>query len=467
MTQAFSSSGAVGALDADGAAALITAASDVALVLSADGVIEDLAISGDNLVLAGSPGWVGRGWAKIVTVESRPKVAELLQDARNRRPPRWRHLNHPGGAGEDVPVIYSAVGLGAGERIIAVGRDMRPLAELQQRVVLAQQSMEREYQRLRQAETRYRVLFQEAREAVIIVDGGTRTIVEANPAAGTLLGTNPERLIGTPFPRDFDNAGLQAVRDLLNAVAGGRREGAVAARIPGHDTPLTVRASLVRHERVAHLIVRIEATAAPAAKAPDHHLVDALDQLPDGFVLTDEEGVILTTNRSFREQVQIGSELLARGERLERWVGLPGVDVPVLLAHLRERGSMRLFRTTLRDAHGGSLAAEISAVTVPDGAGSCFAYSIRAIDQRLEADHESTLLPRNVDQLSDLVGRVPLKELVREATDMIERLCIEAALDLAGDNRASAADMLGLSRQSLYMKLRRHGLGALDQQNED
>jgi DNA-binding NtrC family response regulator len=41
---------------------------------------------------------------------------------------------------------------------------------------------------------------------------------------------------------------------------------------------------------------------------------------------------------------------------------------------------------------------------------------------------------------------------------MIERMCILAALDLTRNNRASAAEMLGLSRQSLYVKLRRFGL---------
>jgi DNA-binding NtrC family response regulator len=44
------------------------------------------------------------------------------------------------------------------------------------------------------------------------------------------------------------------------------------------------------------------------------------------------------------------------------------------------------------------------------------------------------------------------------STDLIERLCIEAALELTRNNRASAAEMLGLSRQSLYVKLRRYGL---------
>ncbi len=47
---------------------------------------------------------------------------------------------------------------------------------------------------------------------------------------------------------------------------------------------------------------------------------------------------------------------------------------------------------------------------------------------------------------------------MREATDVVERLCIKTALELTDDNRASAAEMLGLSRQSLYVKLRRHGL---------
>ena len=51
---------------------------------------------------------------------------------------------------------------------------------------------------------------------------------------------------------------------------------------------------------------------------------------------------------------------------------------------------------------------------------------------------------------------------MRETTDVIERLCIEAALELTRDNRASAAEMLGLSRQSLYVKLRRYGLGDLE-----
>ena len=69
-----------------------------------------------------------------------------------------------------------------------------------------------------------------------------------------------------------------------------------------------------------------------------------------------------------------------------------------------------------------------------------------------------TSMMRSANQLTELVGRVPMKELVRETTDMIEKMCIEAALELTRNNRASAADLLGLSRQSFYIKLRRYGL---------
>mgnify|MGYP000179099806 CR=1 FL=1 len=68
-------------------------------------------------------------------------------------------------------------------------------------------------------------------------------------------------------------------------------------------------------------------------------------------------------------------------------------------------------------------------------------------------------MPRSPGQMTELVGRVPLRDIVRETTDLIEELCIEAALELTGDNRAAAAEMLGLSRQSLYVKLRRFGVG--------
>ena len=86
-------------------------------------------------------------------------------------------------------------------------------------------------------------------------------------------------------------------------------------------------------------------------------------------------------------------------------------------------------------------------------------FLVRGIQRRLKSGSATIVdMPRSVEQLTELVGRVSLKQLVRETTDLIEKLSIEAALRLTDDNRASAAELLGLSRQSLYVKLRRYGL---------
>ena len=87
-------------------------------------------------------------------------------------------------------------------------------------------------------------------------------------------------------------------------------------------------------------------------------------------------------------------------------------------------------------------------------------FSLRPVAARRPAAGTAAVA-RSANELADLVGRMPLKDIVRESTDRIERLCIEAALAFTADNRASAAEILGLSRQSLYSKLHRHGLGNL------
>jgi transcriptional regulator PpsR len=139
------------------------------------------------------------------------------------------------------------------------------------------------------------------------------------------------------------------------------------------------------------------------------------------------------------------------------------MELNFLVSNLREHGAVRHFFTLVRGEFDSSEDVEISAVAVTGGEQPCYGFTVRSVARRPDfLVNGRREMPRSVEQLTQLVGRVALKDLVRESTDVIERLCIEAALELTGDNRASAADMLGLSRQSLYSKLRRHGLGDLD-----
>jgi transcriptional regulator PpsR len=455
----------LGTLDADAAARLLQAAGDIALVVDTDGVIRDVTLGAGDLPLDVDGRWAGRRWSDVVTSESRPKVESLIAEAANGSA-RWRQLNHPVQGGPDIPILYSVVPAGKRGRLIAVGRDMRALSSLQQNLMDTQRSMEREYSRLRHAETRYRLLFQLASEAVLIVNASTLKVVESNPAANRLLNEAGKRATPRSFPYGFDAEGQRAVSaQLATLKAAGRADDVVVRSADGKQRHV-VSVSLFRHEADSFCLVRLlplhgDPRAALVTPAQSR-LLRVVDRLPDGIVVTDLQGHVLTANLAFLDLAQLGSEEQARGESLSRWLGRPGVDLEVLLSNLRQHGSVRLFSTAVRGQFGSTTRVEISAVAVPDGDPPCLGFTLRNASHDARPPAE---LPHTVQHFTEMIGRVPLKDLVRDTTDVIERLCIEAALELTNDNRASAAEMLGLSRQSLYVKLRRYGLAA-DSDNE-
>lgn len=460
----------LGDLDAEGAATLIGAAADVALVLDSRGTICDVAVATADLAqeLQFDGPWLGRAWADVVTVESRLKVEAMVADAlrlgaASPGGTRWRHINHPSAHSADVPVLYSAVKVGRKDRVVAVGRDLRGIAAMQQRLVDAQQSLERDYSRLRLAETRYRLLFETSSEAMIVVDAASQKVVEVNPAAAELIGQPAKRIVGRPLAEWFDAAGAQAARAMLAVLeASGRADDVTAAMAQGGRAML-LSATTFRHDAASLFLLRLvpadgasNVIALPKSKS---RMLKAVERATDGFVLTDADGRVLAANKAFLDLVELATEEQASGESMDQWFQRPGVDLNVLIGNLRQRGAVRLFASSLRGTLGTVSDVEISAVSVVNGDVPFFGFTIRNVGRRLTAEaRPGRTLPRSVEQLTELIGRVPLKDLVRETTDVVERLCIEAALELTGDNRASAAEMLGLSRQSLYVKLRRYGL---------
>ncbi|HEX6945678.1 MAG TPA: transcriptional regulator PpsR, partial [Casimicrobiaceae bacterium] len=353
----------LGGLDAEAAASLITAASDVALIIDREGVIRDIAFGSDELSAEGYGKWIGQAWIDTVTTESRPKVEAILRDAAAHQPPKGRHVNHPSSRGADVPVLYSAVPVGREDRIVVIGRDLRAVAALQQRLVEAQQSMERDYWRLRQVETRYRLLFQMASEAVLILDAGNEKVIEANPAAGELFGEASTRLVGRAVAACFDGESFAAVAAMLSTVRSIGRADEIRVRLPGDAREYLVSATLFRQEAASFFLVRISPLqpAGERGARTRANLLRIVENAPDGFVATDPEGRILAANAAFLELAQLASEAQARGESLERWFGRPGVDLDVLIANLRQHGVVRLFATTLRGEHGTTAEVEISA----------------------------------------------------------------------------------------------------------
>jgi transcriptional regulator PpsR len=458
------SRGELGKLDVAAAARVVAAGGDIVLIIDRDGVIRDIALNNDDLARAGAGAWLDQRWSDTVTVESRHKVDELLRDAARHGRTQWREVNHLTPTLNSLMVRYAAVDTGREGHVVAIGRDDRATEMMQQRLIETQQTMERDYSRLRDAEFRYRLLFQMSAEAVIIVDVDAKKIIEANPAAKLIFDDSDVRLVGEAFGKVFDPASQDDAVSLLAVAQSSIRSNRAQTRLEIRGRPFLVSASLFREGGATQCLVRLSPSESELSAASDRgtRLENVLSRVPDAFLVTDSALTILMANTLFLDMVRIPTLEQALGQSLGQFLGRAGLERNILIDNLRAHGSVRNFSTILRNQFDEPEDVEISAVSVPEGSETYFGFTIRAVRRRpADASPGSTRLSRSVEQLTELVGRVKLKELVRESTDLVEKLCIEAALELTKNNRASAADLLGLSRQSLYSKLHRFGLGNL------
>ncbi len=444
--------------------AVASVVADIILLVDGKGIVRDLKTSPDTPIAKDAQSWMGRPWLDTIAPDSQNKASRLLSEAETGSASGLREINHKGSDPlSTIPIRYSAIKAKAAGSVIVVGRDLSALAQVQQQLVQSQQAMEREYLRLRAAETRYRALFQMTSEPILIADMATRKVLEANPAAIDALATSTGRLTGRTLGQLFDDKGGADIEALLSRSAGGQSAATVQIATAATGRQFDATASLFRNEGATLVLIRLRevvATGGSVAGTSAGRYVSLIDKLPDGFVVTDLEGHIVEANPAFLELAQLATADQARGHQLGEWLGRAGIDVPTMTATLRDFGSIRNFSTIMRGAFGLVESVEVSAVLVETSDFPCYGFVVRGSPRPAPAVNgtKTQALPRSVDQFTELVGRVSLKELVRETTDIIERLCIEAALEMTQDNRATAAELLGLSRQSLYLKMRRFGI---------
>jgi transcriptional regulator PpsR len=206
---------------------------------------------------------------------------------------------------------------------------------------------------------------------------------------------------------------------------------------------------LCRLDPVAHIV--------PATEDLLESLNALYEQTSDAIVFTDARGVILHANDGFLALCDIVRVTDLDGATLADYLLRGIIDQRVLLENAASAGRVSMFATRLKSANGTEVAVEIGAAFLGEGNERAFGFVIRD-RSRAEATAE---MPENTDAMNnamDLVGTAPLKELVAATADVVEKMCIETAVKLTDNNRVAAAELLGLSRQSFYVRLRKYGM---------
>ena len=450
------------------AATFASISGDIALVIGADGVIRSVALA-EAAHQANQ--WVGMPFVDAVTRDTRGKIAQLLRDVDSTGVSRRREVNLPGAEGRDIPMAFAAIRLGAQGPVLAVGRDLRAIAAIQQRFVEAQQELERDYWKRRQAESRYRLLFQVATDAVLMVDAATLAIVEANGAAAELFGLSTDQLVGQSVSAGMAAGSRPAVDELLVSARSSGRAAEIRARLGGPPTAerpglIDISATPFRAEiegSTALLLLVRARSVSERGMAAVNPLAAYVEQTPDAVVITDSSGRVLMANPAFQSLCPAGmAEAEFKGRLLTELLGDPGHGLAGLLSEVRRNGIASQVRAPIGGVGKSAPAeVEVSAALLTESDQACIGLTLRRHAPRLHPGLPALDgLATAVDNLAAQLGRVSLPELMQGASHLAERHLLCDALQQARGHSASAADLLGITPESLAHRLQRHGLSA-------
>lgn len=440
---------------------------DVRIVLDGNCVVRE-ASSANELSEEAVNSWVGRPWAETLAGIDTAALTDLVRNSSIDGVTPIFHLSQRFPSGLVAPLEYLMIRSPDRDEFVAVGRDVRVVANLQSRLAAARQSMERDYWKMRELESRYRSLYEASSDPLLLVDARRFVVIEANPAAILVLNLSSDDAEGS-LESNLLEAITPSEREMVDATLTRAREYGTAprmlVRVGDRGEAYMLSARVLEQEQSDLLLVHLMPTGDSSVRNDNvarvsYSIGEVFDLAPDGIALLDERGVVLDANQSFLGLIEQPTLADVTGSSVERWLGSPGGDWKMLLDSLRLCGSVRQYPATVHGRLGGTARAEISAVMKSRADGGFIVLYLRDIGRRLESADEASMLQQFLCEMSTQLGQSSLKEIVSAAVGLVERYYIEVALEAVGGNRTAAARMLGVSRQGLYDKLARYGVDA-------
>lgn len=426
---------------------------ELTLTLDKDGVIQNV-VRAKSLAKEPLEQWLGRRWGEMMEPAIDDGALQKIEDVRLHGDSSCFQVRQRFPSGRELAMEYTTFSLGKKAGFVAIGRSLEAISELQSRLQLAQEARERDYWKMREIETRYRMLFDATSEAVALVSVSDLRVVEANLCATKNLDLAP----GAPFLARLDDRDRRVLDEMLAKTREEGRAPGVVLRATPFGQLWSLRASLMNAESGALYLCQLAPMRDPGAadRADGFSMRSFVDRMPDGFVVVDRDGAVQAANDAFLDLVQIGSEAAAIGRKLTRWLSSPGADANLVIALVQKHGDVRRFQTTIDGELGQSISVEISAIGDEASQPNYFGLLVRDSGHR-RATAEAP--PRAVADASvavDDFDNRTLEQIVKMTTETIERKAIARALERFRGNRTVAARHLGLSRQSLHAKLKRY-----------
>lgn len=438
-------------------------AADILLKTDASGEVKSVFVNPTNQTLGRLDHWVGKDLRVFLEEESVPKVDQHLSELAKTAAGRMRvtELNHIDNTEWGFPIQYTILRDEETDDVLFVGRDLAQIAAAQQDLVHAQLALEADYESSRDFETRYRAVLELASDPLVMVNLATGTIEDINTRAADLLGHTADSLQRDDFLSLFEDKDLPDSLEAVVSGSSGKPSPDMRATAKSSRKRITVRTTPIRSAGTRYALCRLETEKLNSDQSD--LLTDGLRMLfedgVDAIVFTDRSGIILNCNNSFLDLCDAASSADVVNRPLADFMSRGSIDQKMLIEGGAKHGQMRSYNTKVVTNYRTTFPVNVSATLLADSQGSGFGFVLRIMrsGETMPSAEAPSLMTGN-QNVSKLVGASPLKEIVAGTTEVIERICVETAIEMTGNNRVAAAEMLGLSRQSLYVKLRKFGM---------
>ena len=450
-------------LDQAATADLISRLCDFAFVISSDGEIIQTVTSPFLAPRLDLNSWKGLQFQDTLTKESVPKFeARIAQFKEGQKEVRPVELNHrPTDQQTELPVRYTYHCAAEDGSTLLLGSDLRPVAEMQQQLVEAQIALENDYDARREHEIRLKVLMESSDVATVFIALNTGVISSCNSAAEVLLGRSRKELMDVSFATEFEDEGVTSLIDRIVTAASDVSITAVLAKSARGGRSYRLIPTLFRGATSQMLLCKMEPEDSSLETVDQlaTHLVSFFHKGVDPIVFVNMSGKILSANEAFVSVANVTHAQTLSGRSMSEFFSRGSVDLNVILESARRNGKMRLYSTKILNEHGDERPVEISTTQVRTEREPICVLVMRNA-RRVEAISTPTnqMSEAEVNSVVELIGNQSLKDVVARSTDVVEKMCIETAIGMTSNNRVAAAEMLGLSRQSLYVKLRKYNL---------
>ncbi len=443
---------------------ILSAASDLAFVVSRDGKVNSILVDNQKRNRPQTKHWARKPMQNFLTSECVPKFEDALKAVADfGHVARPVELNHTDKEDWQYPVRYTFHAVGPDSSVLMLGHDMRLVAETQEQLIQAQFALERGYEERREYDARYRMLMASTRDAFVFVSASDGRIRDLNAAAASLLGSTSEELIGAPIAQEFKHRRRGEFLDTLLGLAMSDFDNDIQAQTVRGRREVSITPTVFRAAGERLIICRLhpENEDIQSDDQLQQNLVALFRKSTDAIVLSDTRGVVQDVNEAFLEIADVARLSDVKSRSLAEFLQRGQIDLSVMLENAMRSGHMRVYATKLVNDYGPRAAVEISVVYINESDRPMVGFIFRDAS-RAEAIRSTSKAANQAGNpnhsVVELVGSAPLKEIVAETSEVIERMCIETAVELTRNNRAAAAEMLGLSRQSLYVKLRKYGI---------